>query len=176
MSQIKVLTGQSALAFLLTHDPEDAHHFGVHIPLKSKRDSSYAAYAEGDLIADPNAFMKVKTISTSPIKQEIAIRVPNLKLTFTYLGDFQYGGSGSYPIKDTGGDEVAGTIYIRGDAPPPGDSGLNCQQFPSYDGTGKDGRTSIDLWNAQEITAVFKTNIENYAYGSNTGGQWKQDA
>ncbi|KIJ17490.1 hypothetical protein PAXINDRAFT_97773 [Paxillus involutus ATCC 200175] len=180
MSQIKSLTGQSALAFLSAYDPQDAHNLGVHIPLKSKRDSSYAAFAESDLIDDQHATLTVKTTKTNPFEQEIIIKVAN-GFTFTHKGAFQYGTPVKYPIPNTG-VPAEGTIYIRGDGPTPGPAGFNCQQYPSYtsDGTDKfkNGRVSIDIWNTQEITGVFKTNLDNFAYGSNTKdlGEWTKDA
>ncbi|KIJ06372.1 hypothetical protein PAXINDRAFT_103396 [Paxillus involutus ATCC 200175] len=176
MSQIKSLTGQSALAFLLTHDPEDAHHFGFHIPLKSKRDSSYAAFAEADLVNDQVAYLTVKTTNTNPLEQEITVKIPDLKLTFTHTGSFQYihpDPEHANPIENS--VDVKGQMYLRGDASIVGEAGYNCQQFPRYDGTGNNGRISIDFWNSQEVTGVFRTDLDNYTYGGNTGGKWAKD-
>ncbi|KAF8834696.1 hypothetical protein BDN67DRAFT_975830 [Paxillus ammoniavirescens] len=88
---------------------------------------------------------------------------------------------GSYPFPLQDCINKPGTLYVRGEYPPPGQSGFNAQQFPQYPlkggaelpgATSVAGRVVIDFWNQQRITAVFKTNAENYISGGT--GTWFQ--
>ncbi|KAF8834757.1 hypothetical protein BDN67DRAFT_1016178 [Paxillus ammoniavirescens] len=87
MSQLKHLTGESALTFLLTHDAE---HLGLHVPLASKQDGAHAAFAADDVVTDKPAFVTVKTTRKRPLAQDIKVEVPALNFVFTHSGPFQW--------------------------------------------------------------------------------------
>ncbi|KAF9240164.1 hypothetical protein BU15DRAFT_74084 [Melanogaster broomeanus] len=115
MSQLKHLTGESALAFLLTHNPEDAEHLGCHIPLKSKQSSSVVATAEStnqDIVHDLPATLTVvaQSFPDEPVKQDITVTVSSLNLEFTHTGLFSYPPTIPHPLKDAWGSP--GTLYL----------------------------------------------------------------
>ncbi|KIK81630.1 hypothetical protein PAXRUDRAFT_155641 [Paxillus rubicundulus Ve08.2h10] len=171
MAQLKHLTGESALGFLLTHDPEHAEHFGLHIPLASNQDGAYAVLAADAVVTDRPASVTVKTTSRTPLAQDIRVEVPTLNLVFTHSGRFPWPAEIPYPVADC--QDVRGTIYLRGQNPPLGASGFNAQQFPSYtsnQGT-SGGRIVIEFWNNQRITGVV-SDAENYVSGGS--GNWSQ--
>ncbi|KIJ17488.1 hypothetical protein PAXINDRAFT_9443 [Paxillus involutus ATCC 200175] len=174
MSQLKHLTGESALEFLLTHDPEHAEHLGLHVPLASKQDGAYAAFAADAVVTDSTAFITVKTTRESPLEQDITLEVPTLSLVFTHSGPFWWPAQILHPIADC--QNVRGTIFLRGKNPPVGESGFNAQQFPSYTSNqgASEGRITIDFWNEKRITGVFKTDAENHVSGGS--GNWAKRA
>ncbi|KIK73583.1 hypothetical protein PAXRUDRAFT_178031, partial [Paxillus rubicundulus Ve08.2h10] len=82
------------------------------------------------------------------------VEVPAIRLTFTHSGSFQW--SRQHRIADC--NKVTGTIFLRGQNPPPERNvGFNAQQFPQY-GTGDTagGRLTIDFWNNRKITGVVR--------------------
>ncbi|KIJ06174.1 hypothetical protein PAXINDRAFT_20619 [Paxillus involutus ATCC 200175] len=174
MPQLKTLTGESALAFLLLHDHEDAQHLGFHIPLKSKQSSSVAAIAAEDAVVDASGFLTVFTTSQpgQPLAQNISVGIPDLYLEFQHKGPFAYPSSIPYPVLDC--TMVPGTLYLRGENPKIGSNGFNAQQYPPYPPLDGDelasGRVTIDFWDENRITGVFKTNVGNYISGGT--GTW----
>ncbi|KIJ17509.1 hypothetical protein PAXINDRAFT_9459 [Paxillus involutus ATCC 200175] len=162
MAQTKCLTGESALAFLLIHDPEDAEALGLDIALESTLENKQAQrvgmeFALNDVVRDRPALVTVRKTSEQPFKQDITVEVPELRLTFTHSGSFQW--SGQHRIADC--NRVPGIIYLRGRNPPPERNvGFNAQQFPQY-GTGDTtkGHLTIDFWNNRRITAVPLTKV-----------------
>ncbi|KAF9222912.1 hypothetical protein BS17DRAFT_809139 [Gyrodon lividus] len=156
MAEIKYLTGESTLAFLLIHDPEEAQHLGLHIPLESKHLGRNVPF---ELVHDVAASLTVRTTNQKPLEQFITVTVPERGLVFEHKGKFDYPRDFPYPLQDC--ENKPGTLYVRGEYPPPGKSGFNAQQFPRYpanDGTVENnslaGRVLIDFWNAERITAV----------------------
>ncbi|KAF9222907.1 hypothetical protein BS17DRAFT_782795 [Gyrodon lividus] len=175
MPQLKALTGESALAFLLNHDPEHAQHLGFHIPLKSKQSSSLAAdIAPEDVVKDVPGCLTVHTTSQpgEPLTQVITVSVPSLSIEFSHRGLFSYPPSIPYPLQDV--VNAPGTLYLRGENPEIGPNGFNAQQFPPYpplDGSepAVAGRVTIDFWSDARITGVV-TNVDNYVSGGS--GTW----
>ncbi|KIK80769.1 hypothetical protein PAXRUDRAFT_220975 [Paxillus rubicundulus Ve08.2h10] len=160
MAELVHLTGESALAFLLIHDPEEAQYLGLHIPLKSKH---LGQTVDFELVHDTPGFLTVQTTKPSPLEQTIIVNVPERGLVFEHHGPFDYPGAYPYPLQDC--TNKPGTLYVRGEYPPPGQSGFNAQQFPQYPlkgdvgpprATSVAGRVVIDFWNQQRITAVVR--------------------
>ncbi|KAI5993105.1 hypothetical protein F5J12DRAFT_434403 [Pisolithus orientalis] len=146
-----VLTGESALAFLLLHDPEEAQNVGLRLPLESIIDQMPGTT---DIIKDIPAKLTVKTTNQNPLEQDITVEAIG---TFIHSGPFKYGADKKYALKDC--KNVHGTLYVRGSLPLPGPSGFNAQQFPPYPsaepGTASvAGRVIIDFWTKMRITAV----------------------
>ncbi|KIJ17494.1 hypothetical protein PAXINDRAFT_9448 [Paxillus involutus ATCC 200175] len=174
MPQLKTLTGESALAFLLLHDHDHAQHLGFHIPLKSKQSSSEAATATEDPVVDTPGFLTVFTTSQpgEPLAQNITVNVPSLYIEFQHTGPFTYPSFIPYPVQDC--TNVPGTLYLRGQNPEIGSNGFNAQEYPPYPplpgGELPSGRVTIDFWDDNRITGVFKTNVGNYISGGT--GTW----
>ncbi|KIJ17493.1 hypothetical protein PAXINDRAFT_167548 [Paxillus involutus ATCC 200175] len=169
---VKHLTGESALAFLLVHDPEEAQHLGLLIPLKSKHAGQEVDF---ELVSDFQAYLTVKTTSEDPLEQDITVKVSDIELDFKHTGGFDYPNKFPYPLLDC--DHVEGTLYTIGEPPTAGDSFFNAQQFPQYppvpgkvQGNSLAGRVLIDFWDGERITGVFKTNEENFVSGGT--GEW----
>ncbi|KIK80771.1 hypothetical protein PAXRUDRAFT_833341 [Paxillus rubicundulus Ve08.2h10] len=170
MPQLKTLTGESALAFLLLHDHEHAQHLGFHIPLKSKQSSSAVATAAEDVVVDMPGSLTVFTTSQpgEPLAQDITVTIPGLYIAFMHRGPFSYPSLIPYPVEDC--TNVPGTLYLRGQNPGIESNGFNAQQYPPYPGVPSPGRVTIDFWNDNRITGVFKTNVSNYISGGT--GSW----
>ncbi|KAF8834697.1 hypothetical protein BDN67DRAFT_975832 [Paxillus ammoniavirescens] len=171
MPQLKSLTGESALAFLLLHDHDHAQHLGFHIPLKSKQSSSAAATE--DAVVDMPGFLTVFTTSQpgEPLAQNITVYIPGLYIEFRHTGPFTYPSFIPYPVQDC--TNVPGTLYLRGQNPEIGSNGFNAQQYPAYPplhGELPSARVTIDFWDENRITGVFKTNVGNYISGGT--GTW----
>ncbi|KAH7885589.1 hypothetical protein F5I97DRAFT_1928968 [Phlebopus sp. FC_14] len=165
-----------ALAFLLVHDPEDAKRLGYHLPLKSQHPDKAAE----ETVHDVKAYLTVRTTKKYPLEQSITVVAPDIGRTFTHTGPYPWPPYNPFPLQDT--SDRVGTLYLRGTIPDLGDSGFVAQQFPRYpllapqlpDFGGVDpprlGRVVIDFWTSARITAVFKTDEENYVSGGN--GVW----
>ncbi|KAF9222902.1 hypothetical protein BS17DRAFT_809135 [Gyrodon lividus] len=196
MPQLKTLTGESALAFLLIHDPEHAQHLGFHIPLKSKQSLSVAETAAStaeDEVHDLPATLTVKTTSQpgETLAQDIVVTTPTLSLAFRHTGAFSYPSFIPHPLQDC--ENFEGTLYLRGQNPELGSNGFNAQQYPPYlllDGKEQApaGRVTIDFWTDDRIIGVvvslhrevnyarhqeltpLSANVDNYISGGN--GTW----
>ncbi|KIJ04574.1 hypothetical protein PAXINDRAFT_104117 [Paxillus involutus ATCC 200175] len=180
MPQLKTLTGESALTFLLIHDPDHAQHLGFHIPLSSKQNLSLfagatATNATHDPVVNVDGYLTVTTTSQpgGTLAQDITVTVPSLSIAFTHTGTFSYPPNIPYPVQDC--TNVAGTLYLVGENPAVGSNLFNAQQYPAYpplNGSqpASGGRVTIDLWNDDRITGVFKTNVDNYVSGGS--GTW----
>ncbi|KIJ17491.1 hypothetical protein PAXINDRAFT_167546 [Paxillus involutus ATCC 200175] len=172
MPQLKTLTGESALAFLLLHDHDHAQHLGFHIPLKSKQISSEAATATEDLVLDMVGLLTVKTTSRpgEKLAQNITVTFPDIG--FIHTGPFTYPSFIPYPVQDC--TDVQGILYVVGENPRLGSNGFNAQQYPPYPlldgGELPSGRVTIDFWDDNRITGIFKTNVDNYVSGGT--GKW----
>ncbi|KAF8836165.1 hypothetical protein BDN67DRAFT_1014903 [Paxillus ammoniavirescens] len=174
MPQLKTLTGESALTFLLIHDPDHAQHLGFHIPLSSKQNLSlFAGATAANAIHDPvikvDGFLTVTTTSQTgeTLAQDITVTVPSLSIAFTHTGTFPWPANIPYPVQDC--TNVAGTLYLVGENPAVGSNAFNAQQYPAYQSASA-GRVTIDFWNDDRITGVFKTNVDNYVSGGS--GTW----
>ncbi|KIK73102.1 hypothetical protein PAXRUDRAFT_21227, partial [Paxillus rubicundulus Ve08.2h10] len=78
-----------------------------------------------------------------------------------------------YPVQDC--TDVLGTLYLVGENPAVGSTSFNAQQYPAYPPLKESnpaswGRVTIDFWNRDRITGVFKTNGDNYVAGGS--GTW----
>ncbi|KIJ60229.1 hypothetical protein HYDPIDRAFT_32484 [Hydnomerulius pinastri MD-312] len=165
------ITPESALGFLLLHDPDEAQHLGLNLPLKS----TCPANARCETVLDADGFLTVTTTSRNPLEQNLTVRVPSLELSFTRSGQYRWPREIPYPIQDC--QDVPGILYLVGENPQPGPNGFNAQQFPKYPPLTDEpqvnslaGRVVIDFWSEQRITGVFKTNADNYVSGGN--GMW----
>ncbi|KAI6155885.1 hypothetical protein BKA82DRAFT_1008598 [Pisolithus tinctorius] len=164
-----MLTGESTLAFLLLHDPEEAQNLGLHLPLESMVPKT------ADTVSDLPAQLTVRTTKQDPLEQDITVRAQGR--VFTHNGRFVWSADRKYALKDC--VDKPGTLYVRGSLPPSGPSGFNAQQFPPYPSREQEtasvaGRVIIDFWTNEKITAVFKTNAENYVFGG--AGVWHTQA
>ncbi|KAF8834693.1 hypothetical protein BDN67DRAFT_1072628 [Paxillus ammoniavirescens] len=178
MPQLRTLTGASALAFLLIHDPEYAQNLGFHIPLSSGQNLSQIAGPAARNVADVVVYVAgyLTTTTTSQpgetLAQNITVVVPSLSIEFTHTGAFDYPSPIPYPVQDC--TNVTGTLYLVGENPAVGSNLFNAQQHPAYPPLSGNlpsgGRVTIDFWNDDRITGVFKTDVDNYVSGGS--GTW----
>jgi len=143
-------TQDHGLLFLSNHSLDEAKHFGLDV-------QKYT------LSHDPEASITV-TGSEVVVKYnpEVAAGVLSRTQTFTSKPPYTYY---TLQIPNT---TRKGHLYFRGEPPASGDSEFWIQQYPPY--FGGDGRLVVEFWTDSSITAVFKTDDNNF--GAAGKGSW----
>ncbi|KIJ60169.1 hypothetical protein HYDPIDRAFT_170340 [Hydnomerulius pinastri MD-312] len=163
------LSVDAALSFLLTHDPEEAEHCGFTLPLES----SGRNIPHGQIVRDVDAFLSITNIGQNPLRQRIVVEgnMGTFRLVFEHTGGYSWDSTGSFPPRAV--NREAGRIFLRGTNPEAGTQNTFwIQQFPSYSAHNTGGRVTIDFWTDTRITAVFKTNRDNF--GAQGTGTWRR--